>query len=113
MVGNTAPLFGALPSLTPGELLFAVLVFTAALCVLFNIHPVAILGATLLLMVIMFVDLFGINPFLAVMVILAAALVRLIGTTAGIVGDADPELLAVLASIIGRDSAAPDNRDGD
>ena len=112
MTANTALLFGFLPRLTPSELLFAMLVFTGAICVLFNIRPVAVLGATLLLTIITFVDLLGMSPFLALMVILAAAFIRVIGT-AGSLEDIDPELLAALAAIIDRGTTTRDDREDD
>lgn len=110
MTANSALLLEIVPNLAPGELLFAVLVFAASICVLFNIHPEAILGATLLLAIITFVDFLGVSPLLAILVIVIAAFLRIIGTAIGSLEDTDPELLAILASIIGRDSA-PDDRE--
>lgn len=112
MIANTFLLFGFLPSLTPGELLFAVLVFAGAICILFNIRPVAILGATLLLTIITFVDFLGTSPFLVIMIMVIAAFIRLLGT-ADAFEDIDPELLAILASIIGGDSGTPENPEDD
>lgn len=111
MTANTALLVGFLPRLTPSELLFALLVFAAAICIIFNIRPVAILGATLLLTIITFVDLLGMSPFFALMVILLATVIRIIGT-AGTEGG-NPELLAVLAAIIDRATTTPDDREDD
>ena len=110
MSGDTALLFEIVPRLAPGELLFSVLVFAAAICVLFNIRAVAILGALLLLTIITFVDLLGASPYFAILVLLTAAFLRLLATAAGGLDDTDPELVAVLASIIGR---ATDDQDDD
>lgn len=113
MTANTSLLFGFLPSIPPGELLFALLVFVATICILLNIRPVIILGGTMLLAIIVFVDLVGMSPLLAILIIAAAALIRLIGTAAGNLDDTDPELLAALAAIIDRDTTGPDDRNDD
>lgn len=113
MTANTVLLPGFLPSLAPGELLFALLVFVATVCILLDIHPVAILGATMLVAISVLVDLIGMSPLLAVLIIAAAALIRLIGTAAGNLEETDPELLAALAAIIDRDTTTPDDREND
>lgn len=113
MTANTGLLPGFLPSLGPSELLFAFLVFVATICLLLNIRPVAILGVTMLLAISVLVDLVGKSPLLAVLIITAAALIRLIGTAAGNLDETDPELLAVLAALLDRDTNLPADREDD
>lgn len=93
------PLFFA-PDLQPNEVLFAVVVFAGAIAILMDIHPEVVLGTVFLLMVMMFVDVLGPSPFLAIMVIVIAAIVRLGADGGQKLTDASPETLAVLATVL-------------
>ena len=91
---------GFLPDLTPSEFAFALLVFTAFICLLMNIQPVVIMGGALFVWTLVFVDFAGITPVGAVIIILIAALLRIAANGVIRFKDSDPSTKAMVLNFI-------------
>jgi hypothetical protein len=100
----TLPLL-PIPGLTGEELVFALIVFTAAMMILMNIKPLAVMGAVFLWVLLVSIDLLGPSPYLFILVVLIAAIVRitvpsLINVKNEGLDPEDAETLYTLATII-------------
>ena len=112
----TPLIVGLLPELTLNEFLFAFIIFVAAICILFKIQPVAIMGGVLFIWIIVIVDFAGLTPITVVLILLALAMVRVLADAA-VHTKNDPEtqvtLLRILEFILRRRSPSNDDRGND